>query len=223
MRSGRLMPDPGNPSHLAREAQRHGVRRLLVHVVPFAGRQARGNGPPWKERLVHRGNVALVFEDEAAVACTSSYAALDQAGRRSGGPVRRSCPTIASRASSSTSTIDRNASAGSPWWCLSLIAKAGGAWSAMPGLPPGACWFQRHAQPLQPTGFVGRPRPGRLVMRRTVSPSRASPRTRATAFSIRGPARASKPAGYLLGSYRIATAPEPSSSRLDELQVDMPR
>src|SRR6202521_4258423 len=29
-----------------------------------------------------------------------------------------------------------------------------------------------------------------------------------------GPARASKPDGYLLGSYRIATAPEPNSSRL---------
>ena len=28
------------------------------------------------------------------------------------------------------------------------------------------------------------------------------------------PARANKPDGYLLGSYRIATAPEPNSSRL---------
>src|SRR5437870_5802761 len=34
------------------------------------------------------------------------------------------------------------------------------------------------------------------------------------ARSHTGPARASKPDGYLLGSYRIATAPEPNSSRL---------
>ena len=32
--------------------------------------------------------------------------------------------------------------------------------------------------------------------------------------SMMRPARASKPDGYLLGSYRIATAPEPNSSRL---------
>ncbi len=32
------------------------------------------------------------------------------------------------------------------------------------------------------------------------------------------PARASWPDGYLLGSYRIATAPEPSSSRLTSLK-----
>src|SRR3984893_778024 len=32
--------------------------------------------------------------------------------------------------------------------------------------------------------------------------------------SMLRPARASKPDGYLLGSYRIATAPEPNSSRL---------
>src|SRR5215218_7862650 len=38
--------------------------------------------------------------------------------------------------------------------------------------------------------------------------------TGATAFSIRGPAPASKPDGYLLGSYRIATAPESNSSLL---------
>src|SRR5438132_313995 len=34
------------------------------------------------------------------------------------------------------------------------------------------------------------------------------------ARSHTAPARASKPDGYLLGSYRIATAPEPNSSRL---------
>src|SRR6266508_6756214 len=32
--------------------------------------------------------------------------------------------------------------------------------------------------------------------------------------SMMRPARASKPDGYLIGSYRIATAPEPNSSRL---------
>src|ERR687891_1883312 len=41
--------------------------------------------------------------------------------------------------------------------------------------------------------YFGRPRPGCFMMR---------------------PARADKPDGYLLGSYRIATAPEPNSSRL---------
>src|SRR6266550_9432952 len=33
------------------------------------------------------------------------------------------------------------------------------------------------------------------------------------------PTRANKPNGYLLGSYRIATAPEPNSSRLTSLNV----
>jgi hypothetical protein len=54
-----------------REAQGHRVRRLLVHVVPFAGRQARGRkGRPWKERLIREGNAhaALVFDGYAAVA-----------------------------------------------------------------------------------------------------------------------------------------------------------
>jgi len=32
------------------------------------------------------------------------------------------------------------------------------------------------------------------------------------------PTRANKPNGYLLGSYRIATAPEPNSSRLTSLK-----
>jgi hypothetical protein len=32
------------------------------------------------------------------------------------------------------------------------------------------------------------------------------------------PARANKPNGYLLGSYRVATAPEPNSSRLTSLK-----
>ena len=32
------------------------------------------------------------------------------------------------------------------------------------------------------------------------------------------PTRADKPKGYLLGSYRIATAPEPNSSRLTSLK-----
>ena len=32
------------------------------------------------------------------------------------------------------------------------------------------------------------------------------------------PTRANKPDGYLLGSYRIATAPEPNSSRLTSLK-----
>src|SRR3984893_9292931 len=36
--------------------------------------------------------------------------------------------------------------------------------------------------------------------------------------SMMPPARASKPDGYLLGSYRIATAPEPHSRRLPSLQ-----
>ena len=39
------------------------------------------------------------------------------------------------------------------------------------------------------------------------------------------PARARKPDGYLLGSYRIATAPEPNSSRLTSFKstyVDSP-
>jgi len=41
--------------------------------------------------------------------------------------------------------------------------------------------------------------------------------------SMMRPARASKPDGYLLGSYRIASAPEPNSSRLTSFQVDMLR
>jgi GNAT superfamily N-acetyltransferase len=44
---------------------------LLVHVVPFAGRQARGEvGRAWKERLVREGkaHAALVFDGDAAVA-----------------------------------------------------------------------------------------------------------------------------------------------------------
>ena len=32
------------------------------------------------------------------------------------------------------------------------------------------------------------------------------------------PTRVNKPNGYLLGSYRIATAPEPNSSRLTSLK-----
>src|SRR5207247_3574965 len=39
-------------------------------------------------------------------------------------------------------------------------------------------------------------------------------RSRRGTGSMMRPARASKPDGYLLGSYRIATAPEPNSSRL---------
>src|SRR5712691_2446674 len=35
---------------------------------------------------------------------------------------------------------------------------------------------------------------------------------------MRRPTRANKPNGYLLGSYRIATAPEPNSSRLTSLK-----
>jgi hypothetical protein len=36
-------------------------------------------------------------------------------------------------------------------------------------------------------------------------------------------ARANKPDGYLLGSYRIATAPEPNSSRLTSLNKKLLR
>src|SRR2546428_13162214 len=36
--------------------------------------------------------------------------------------------------------------------------------------------------------------------------------------SMMRPTRANKPNGYLLGSYRIATAPEPNSSRLTSLK-----
>src|SRR5205823_12738931 len=36
--------------------------------------------------------------------------------------------------------------------------------------------------------------------------------------SMMRPAQASKPDGYLLGSYRIATAPDPNSSRLTSLK-----
>jgi hypothetical protein len=51
------------------------VRRLLVHVVPFARGQARGEiGRPWKERLVREGkaHAALVFDGDAAVAWCQS-------------------------------------------------------------------------------------------------------------------------------------------------------
>jgi len=44
---------------------------LLVHLVPFARRQARGRKrAPWKERLVREGkaHAALVFAGDAAVA-----------------------------------------------------------------------------------------------------------------------------------------------------------
>jgi hypothetical protein len=41
--------------------------------------------------------------------------------------------------------------------------------------------------------------------------------------SVMRPTRANKPNGYLLGSYRIATAPELNSSRAHEPQVDMLR
>src|SRR3989449_10558100 len=37
--------------------------------------------------------------------------------------------------------------------------------------------------------------------------------------SIMRPTRANKPNGYLLGSYRIATAPEPNSSRLTSFKA----
>src|SRR5487761_2441400 len=45
-----------------------------------------------------------------------------------------------------------------------------------------------------------------------------SPKCAGTTRSVMRPTRANKHNGYLLGSYRIATAPEPNSSRLTSLK-----
>jgi hypothetical protein len=60
-------------------------------------------------------------------------------------------------------------------------------------------------------GRCARPRRCCGPPRRTAAVGRARA---ANQGSMMRPARASKPDGYLLGSYRIATAPEPNSSRL---------
>ena len=86
------------------------------------GRPEGEKGRPWKERLVREGNAhaALVFDGDAAVPGPSTAhrttSRTSTTARNTRRLVRRSCPTIASRASSSTGTIDGQAS--QAWRCV---------------------------------------------------------------------------------------------------------
>ena len=158
------------------------------------GRPEGEMGRPWKERLVREGNAhaALVFDGEAAVA-SDQYALptsfrTSTTGRITRRPVRRSCPTIASRASSSTGTIDGKASQVSLLGgALDLIAKAGGG--VVEGypqdLPQGkkissSFLYNLTRSLYEQTGFsYDRPKgKNHCVMRRTVSPVKKPRRAR---------------------------------------------
>src|SRR5262245_33410225 len=68
-----------------------------------------------------------------------------------------------------------------------------------------------HAPP-RVHAVVGQPlstQPFRLIPHLRIAPGRPG-----ASCSMMQPTRSNKPDGYLLGSYRIATAPEPNSSRL---------